>query len=73
MGIGSWWHWIILLFVCLPFLALPIWPAWRICKRAGFAGPWALFILFPLLGLFMAWIFAFVQWPIDRRSAQVAK
>lgn len=68
MGSFSIWHWLILLL-----LFLPIWPAWRICRRSGFAGPLGILIVVPILGLILTWVFAFIDWPIERRAGQIVK
>jgi hypothetical protein len=39
-------------------------PTWRICRRAGFSGGWALLHLVPVLGSFIVMaILAFGDWP----------
>ena len=68
MGLGSIWHWAILLL-----LLLPIWPAWRICRRAGFPGPLGILVVVPVVGLILTWVFAFIDWPIERRAAETVK
>ena len=72
MGIGSWWHWIILLSILLAYL-VPVFLAWRICKRAGFSGAWGLTMIVPILGLVMTWAFAFADWPIEWRAGRTAE
>jgi hypothetical protein len=68
MGLGSIWHWSILLL-----LLLPIWPAWRICRRAGIVGPLGILIVVPIVGLVLTWVFALIEWPIERRAKQLVK
>jgi hypothetical protein len=67
MGSLSVFHWLLFLFI-LGFFLLPIWPAWRILKRAGYSGAWSLLIWVPVLNFVMIYVFAFVQWPIERRA-----
>ena len=64
------------LFVHLLFALLLIIPTWRICTRAGFSGPLALFHLVPLIGSFVIMaILAFSTWPAGeaRPSGPVAR
>ncbi len=44
-----------------------LYPLWRIFRRAGFPGHWALGVLFPVLGFWIAGgLLAFVDWPRSR-------
>jgi hypothetical protein len=53
---------ILLLFV-LVIPVLIIWPAMRICGRAGFS-PWlGLLIVVPLANVLLLWFVAFSPWP----------
>lgn len=65
MGTFSPIHWLIVLLMVVPLLALLIVPAWRIFQRAGFSGAWALLMLVPLVGMLALWILSFVKWPSD--------
>jgi hypothetical protein len=65
MGSFSVWHWLIVLI----WIAVFVVPTWRIVRRAGFPGGWALLALIPLVNIVMLWIFAFAKWPIERQSA----
>jgi hypothetical protein len=56
-----------LVFLFVPFLLVLV-PAWRILRRAGFAGGWSLLILVPLVNLLALYAFAFVEWPVERRA-----
>jgi len=47
----------------LAVMAFAVWLAWRILKRAGYSGWWAITILIPIVNLVMIWIFAFFNWP----------
>jgi hypothetical protein len=40
-----------------------IWPAWRICAKAGFPGAISLLIVIPVLNLFLLYFLAFAEWP----------
>ncbi len=47
----------------LVMLAVLVWPAARICRRAGFT-PWlGLLILIPLANLILLWYVALARWP----------
>jgi hypothetical protein len=45
-----------------------VWPAWRICTRAGFPGALGLLITVPLLNLVLLYVLAFVEWPALRNQ-----
>jgi len=45
-----------------------IWPAWRICSRAGFPGALGLLIVVPLLNLVLLYVLAFAEWPALRNQ-----
>jgi hypothetical protein len=40
-----------------------VWPAWRICARAGFPGALGLLIVVPFLNLVLLYVLAFAEWP----------
>lgn len=63
MGQFSLTHWIILLMILVPTVALPIVPSWRIARKAGFSGAWCLLLLVPGLNVLVIWAFAFTRWP----------
>ncbi len=51
--------WIIVILV----LAISLWPAARISRKAGYSGWWALVMLVPLGNVIVIWVFAFLDWP----------
>lgn len=52
---------VLILVVILPLAV--VWPAARICRRAGFS-PWlGLLIVIPLANIFLLWFVAFNPWP----------
>ena len=53
---------IILFIVAIIPLAL-VWPATRICKKAGFSQWLGLLIIIPLANIFLLWFVAFSPWP----------
>ena len=62
MGFGIPELFIILLLLVIGPLLL-VWPAARICRRAGFS-PWlGLLILVPLANILLLWYIAFTPWP----------
>ncbi len=68
MGTFSPTHWIIILAMAAPLLALFIVPIWRILQRAGFSGAWALLMFVPLANMLLLWFVAFSAWPNDREG-----
>lgn len=44
-----------------------VWPAWRICTKAGFPGALGLLAVVPGLNLVLLFVLAFVDWPALRR------
>ncbi|HKE86600.1 MAG TPA: hypothetical protein VKB50_22750 [Vicinamibacterales bacterium] len=43
-----------------------VWPAGRICRRAGFS-PWlGLLAIVPLVSLVLLWFIAYADWPSQR-------
>lgn len=69
MGSFSIWHWIIVLFIVLFWLAIFVVPTWRIVRKAGFPGVLSLLALVPGVNLILLWVFAFVKWPNERKEA----
>jgi hypothetical protein len=58
----------VLVLFTLPILV--VWPAWRICSKAGFRGALSLLILVPLANLFLLFFLAFADWPALRRHKE---
>jgi ABC-type glycerol-3-phosphate transport system permease component len=56
-----------LLILMVPLIIVLI-PAWRILRRAGFSGAWALLLVIPLVNLVAVYVFAFTDWPVERRA-----
>jgi len=57
-----------ILVLLLPSLVFIIWPAWRICSRAGFPGALGLLIVVPLFNLVLLNVLAFAEWPALRHQ-----
>lgn len=68
MGAFSPTHWVIVLLMITPLMALLVVPTWRILQRAGFNGAWALLMLVPVVGLLVPWVVSFLKWPSDREQ-----
>lgn len=68
MGTFSPAHWLIVLAMLTPLMALLVVPNWRILQRAGFNGAWALLVLVPVVGLLVPWFVSFLKWPADREQ-----
>ena len=50
-------------------LAFMVYCYWRICTKAGFAGPMALLMLVPGFGaIILVLMLAFADWPIHRQT-----
>jgi len=54
----------------LVFAALVVWPFWRICEKAGFAGVLSMLVFIPLVNLFFLYWFAFADWPSLQRDGR---
>jgi len=44
-------------------------PFWRICTKAGFAGPLSLLILIPLVNVGLLYFLAFASWPTGKSQS----
>jgi hypothetical protein len=49
-----------IILVIVAFVAMPV---WKIIRKAGFSGWWALLYFVPLVNIAMLWVFAFSYWP----------
>lgn len=58
-------------FMMIIFTVLLVLPFWRICKKAGYNGALALFILIPFVNMIFLYWLAFAEWP--RQSGQERK
>lgn len=64
MGTYSAWHWVIVLIVGFVW----IFPTWKILRRMGFTGWWALLSIVPGLNLVLLWVVSLVKWPIENQE-----
>ncbi|HEX6039404.1 hypothetical protein [Longimicrobium sp.] len=53
----------VLLVLVVPFIAV-----WRIVAKAGYAGAWAFLLFVPLVNVIALFVFAFSNWPLERRA-----
>ena len=63
MGVGSIWHWVVLLIAVALFCI----PLARILNRTGHSGWWALLYFVPVANLIGLWVWAYKKWTIDER------
>lgn len=54
--------------VLLATAILLVWPACRVCSKAGFAWQLGLLAAVPVFNLILLLVLAFVEWPIHRRG-----
>jgi uncharacterized membrane protein YhaH (DUF805 family) len=59
--------WLQILILGLFFIAF-IFPIFRILKRIGFSGWWAVLVIVPLVPLVGLWVLAFIKWPGDNET-----
>ena len=51
------------LLIILVIVAFAAAPVWKIVRKAGYSGWWALLYFVPLVNIAMLWVFAFSYWP----------
>jgi hypothetical protein len=44
-----------------------IWPVCRIVGKAGYSNAWGLLVLIPLVNVIALCVFAYSDWPVERR------
>jgi len=49
-------------------LLLTVLPWYKIFSKAGYSGCYSLVMLIPILNIIALFIFAFSEWPIERRA-----
>jgi hypothetical protein len=57
-------HWLIVIV----WIGVFIVPAWKIVAKAGYPGALSLLLIVPLLNIVLVWLFAFSNWPAQRRA-----
>jgi uncharacterized membrane protein YhaH (DUF805 family) len=61
MGISIWQIVIILGIIAIPFiLFVPI------LRKAGFSVWWSLCFFIPVIDIILVWVFAFIEWPVQK-------
>ena len=65
-AIGSIVAVLLILFVGLVYTVVKAIVCWKIFAKAGYAGALGLLMLIPVVGVIMAFVLAFGQWPILR-------
>ena len=56
------WHVILVVAVLLVLIF------GAVVKKAGFSRWWSLLLVVPLVNLIMIWVFAFVEWPAEKKA-----
>lgn len=64
MGAG---FFVIMAIIIIALIVLQLAINWRIAAKAGYEGALSLLMLVPLLNLVIILIFAFSEWPIEKR------
>lgn len=59
---------VIVIFVILLILCIPTFFVARILNKAGFSGWYSLLSLIPVINVICLWVFAFVDWPVEKRN-----
>lgn len=60
----------VLVLVVMVFVV--VWPACRICDKAGFPGALGLLVIIPVLGIGLMLFLAFAEWPALRHARKEA-
>ena len=60
------------LLIIVFWVALIIWPFWRIFAKAGFNGALSLLMLLPLVNVVMIFFLAFAEWPALKKAGEDA-
>ena len=59
---------LLILIICLIFVAVALVPYWRIFRKAGFSPGLSLLMVVPLVNLVMLYYLAFAEWPSLRQG-----
>jgi uncharacterized membrane protein YhaH (DUF805 family) len=64
---------IISLVISVAVSVASIWATVRIIQKAGYSGWHVLWCLVPIVGAVMLFVFAFSEWPIQRKLAELER
>ena len=59
---------LILFITVVLVIALPLVLFGPIAKRAGFSNWWSLLMMIPIFNIGVIWMFAFMQWPAEKKQ-----
>ncbi len=48
-----------------------LWLYARVARKAGYSGWWSLTMLVPVVNVVMLWVFAFADWPSQKRHKNI--
>jgi len=65
MGISIWQ---LVIIIGIIVIAIPILIFSPILKKAGFSRWWSICTLIPVVNLLLIWVFAFIEWPAEKRT-----
>ncbi len=61
MGISIWQIIILLGIIAIPFILFT-----PILRKAGFSAWWSLCFFIPVVNVVLVWVFAFIEWPMQK-------
>lgn len=64
---------LVLLVFYAVVIAFTVYVYVRIVRKAGFSGWWVLTAFVPVVNLVMLVVFAFVEWPVERRAREAVR
>jgi len=59
---------LLLILVVFLVLVLPYLIFSPVARKSGFSKWWSLTMILPIVNVVVIWIFAFIEWPNERRS-----
>lgn len=57
------------LIISLLIMVVMVLPVWRVLAKAGYSGAWSLLMFVPFVNFAALYVFAFLEWPLERRAA----
>ena len=61
MGISIWQIIILLVVIAIPFILFT-----PILRKSGFSAWWSLCFFIPVINVMLVWVFAFIEWPVQK-------